>query len=172
MHWGIQAAKSEVSVASTTVPTTATTTTPTRTTPAPSTTQATTAPSGPANLNGVWAFAIKVTEAYGACSGEAGGPADSRQITITQTGQNITLTGFLGNPANKLSGNITFEAGLWTVNVSGSYPEDGGTTTSSHRLVVKDASSISGDESWEWTGPGGTCPGGKASVTATRISGH
>jgi hypothetical protein len=149
--------------------TTATTTTPTTTaTPtAPTTTQVA---DSPPNLNGVWAFVIKVTEANGVCSGEAGS-SSGRQIQITQSGRNVTLSGFLGIPANQLTGDITFDAGLWIIKVSGSYPEDGGVTTSSHRLVVKNTSDISGDEDWEWTGPGGTCPGGKASVTATKVSG-
>jgi hypothetical protein len=150
------------SVTATTTTTPTTTATPT----APTTTQVV---DTPPNLNGVWAFVIKVTEANGVCAGEAGN-SSSRQITITQSGRNVTLSGFLGNPANQLTGDITLDAGLWIVKVSGSYPEDGGTTTTSHRLVVKNTSDISGDEDWEWSGPGGTCPGGKASVTATRIS--
>jgi hypothetical protein len=165
----------QTSTTTSTNPNTDVTTTTVSTPTTATTTTTSTTPTQPTNilpnLNGVWTFAIKVTEAYGACAGEDGGPANNRQITITQTGQNITLAGFLGNPANTLTGTIADQAGIWVINVSGSYSEDGGTTTSSHRLEVKSTSEMSGVEDWSWTGPGGTCPGGKASVAATRVSG-
>jgi len=141
--------------------------TTTTTSTAAATTTPTSSASTPPDLNGSWNFTITVTQANGVCAGEGG--TSTKTMTITQKGQNITIAGFLGNPANQLTGTIDLESGIWVINVSGSYSEDGGTTTSSHRLEVKNTSEISGTEDWSWSGGGGTCPGGKASVTATRI---
>ena len=135
------------------------------------------------NLKGTWTYTIEVTHAEGVCEGE-GGIARSREITITQNGRKVTFSGFLGNSGNQLSGEIlppsstsnnneqwVNKTGQWVVYVAGSYWEDYGTTTTTHRLDINTASSMSGDESWTWTGGGGTCPNGKAIITATRISG-
>ena len=158
-----QISSTTTAVASTPMTTATTTTTST----AAATTTPTSSASTPPDLNGSWNFTITVTQANGVCAGEGG--TSTKTMTITQKGQNITIAGFLGNPANQLTGTIDLESGIWVINVSGSYSEDGGTTTSSHRLEVKNTSEISGTEDWSWSGGGGTCPGGKASVTATRI---
>jgi hypothetical protein len=97
----------------------------------------------------------------------------TEQVQITQNGEAITLSGFIGSPENKLTGNIirppsSISADRWVIQVSGSYPEDGGITNSSQVIVINSASDMSGEESWDWSGPGESCPGGKASVTATR----
>jgi hypothetical protein len=119
-------------------------------------------------LTGVWTFLIRVTEANGVCAGEEESEPSSVQIQITQSEMNLTLSGFLGNPANILTGSITLEAGAWIVTASGSYPEDSGITTTSYRMVLDGTSNLSGEESWMWAGPGGTCPDSKAEVTATK----
>jgi hypothetical protein len=135
------------------------------------------------NLKGTWTYSIAVTHAEGVCQGEEG-PAHSRVITITQNGRKVTFSGFTGNPGNRLIGEIlppksssidnkewVNKTEQWVVYVAGDYWEDGGTTSSMHRLVINTASDMSGDESWTWTGGGGTCPNGKGSINATRISG-
>jgi hypothetical protein len=137
------------------------------------------------NLNGKWMMTTTVTQANGACAGESG--TSTREITVTQNGKNVTFSGFQGSQANQLNGAIlppkssfidvikntvirNDSAEQWVVYVSGSYPEDFGTTTSTRRLVINDtASRMDGEESWSWTGGGGTCPDGKGVITTTRI---
>lgn len=121
------------------------------------------------DLSGNWSFNVTVTAAGGDCTSEIG-TQSTRTITITQsaTGSpdifNITMDGFVGVQGNILTGQLT----NWhDVNVSGSYPEEGGTTTSSHSLFVYTANEMGGVEQWSWTGAG-NCPGGRATVTATR----
>lgn len=123
------------------------------------------------DLGGDWSFTIDVTAAYGVCEGEENADPSTDTITVTQTASgtpgifNVTMTGFLGNPAYELTGTMT---GAY-ITVSGSYPEDGGTTTTTHNLVVTAPNTIAGEESWTWSGPGGDCPNGRASVTASRL---
>jgi len=156
----------QISATTTTAVSTTTTTATTTASTSAATTTTTSSANTPPDLNGSWNFTITVTQANGVCAGESG--TSTKTMTITQKGQDITIAGFLGSPANKLTGTIGLESGIWVINVSGSYGEDGGTTTSSHRLEVKSTSEISGTEDWSWSGGGGTCPGGKATVTATR----
>jgi hypothetical protein len=122
------------------------------------------------NLGELWAFAINVTHASGVCSGEGGMSTD--EITITQDGEKITFAGFQGSLANQLTGKLTPPSASsnihWVVDVAGSYPEDGGITTSRHVLEIMDNQTMSGKEYWEWSGSGGTCPDGGADVTATK----
>jgi hypothetical protein len=130
------------------------------------------------NLKGTWTYSIRVTQAKGLCEDEVGRGA-SRPITITQNGRKVTFSGFLGNSGNRLTGEIlppksssidnkewVNDTAQWVVYVTGSYLEGGGTTSTTHRLVINTVSSMSGEESWTWEG--GTCPDGKADVTATR----
>jgi negative regulator of sigma E activity len=148
---------------SSTASTTTTSITTTSTQP-PSTTQTTdTTP----NLNGTWKFTITITQANGVCAGDVG-HSSSRLIQITQSSYDVTLSGFLGNPANKLTGNITLDGGAWIIKVSGSYPEDGGTTNSTHTLTLTNATELNGQEDWTWSGTGESCPGGKATVKAVK----
>lgn len=151
----------------TTTTATTTTTSAATTTSTPAVTSTTTSTANtPPDLNGSWDFTVTVTVANGVCAGEGG--TSKRTMKITQNGENITIAGFKGSLDNKLSGKISLDGSIWVINVSGSYPEDGGTTTASHRLEVKSTSEISGVEDWEWTGGGGSCPGGKADVSAKR----
>ncbi len=117
---------------------------------------------------GVWTFVIVVTKATGDCAGEEG-QTSSDPITITKTGSappyQVTATGFLGISSNTLTG--TFANNKLVI--SGSYPEDGGTTTTTHTLVATDDNHMVGDEDWSWMEPGGgTCPGSAATTNATR----
>ena len=119
---------------------------------------------------GVWTFGIVVTVATGACAGEEG-ESSANAITITKTGSEppyaITATGFLGDPGNTLTG--TFYADNRLV-LSGSYSEDGGTTSPSYELVAVSNNRMEGTEDWNWTGASGSCPGSQSIVTANRIS--
>lgn len=119
------------------------------------------------NLSGNWAVTIKVTAASGVCAGDESDPAETTTIVIQQSGNTVTASGFLGDATKVLTGTLSGT----TLTLSGSYSEDGGTTTSTHVLTVdaNDPTKLSGTESWSWSGAGGTCPNGKASVTATKL---
>ncbi len=135
------------------------------------------------NLDGKWMMTTTVTQANGVCAGEGG--TSTREITVTQNGKSITFSDFTGSQANQLIGailppNSSFidvikntvirnDTEQWIVYVSGSYPEDFGTTTSSRRLVINTTTTMSGVEDWTWVGGGGDCPDGKGVITATRI---
>ena len=122
------------------------------------------------SLNGTWNFTIDVTAADGICAGEENEPPSTDTITVTETQSsepyvsNVTMTGFLGDPSNVLTGTRTGSI----ITVSGSYPEDQGTTTTTHNLYATGENTIVGQETWSWSGPGGDCPNGRADVTAVR----
>ena len=128
-----------------------------------------TATDEPVDPAGVWTFGIVVTQANGVCDGEEG-ESSVYPITITKSGSappyQISARGFGGDSLNVLTG--TFDAGNRLV-ISGSYLEDGGTTTPMHDLVATGADRMEGTETWNWTGPGGSCPGSQSLVTADRI---
>ena len=143
-------------------------------TPSPSPTQSPTPSPTPTipNITGPWTFTFKITAATGVCGGDVGS-VSADQIQITQNGDSVTLSGFQHSPANQLTGKFirppsAVSADHWVIQVSGSYPEDGGITNSSQTFVINSANDMSGEESWDWSGGGGSCPGGKAAVTATR----
>jgi hypothetical protein len=123
----------------------------------------------PVDPAGVWTFRITVTEATDACDGEEG-ESSAHPITITRTGSappySIVARGFLGDPNSFLTG--TFDANNRLV-IAGSYPEDGGTTSSHHDLVATSQNRMEGIETWNWTDGNGSCPGSKADVVATRV---
>jgi hypothetical protein len=119
------------------------------------------------DLSGDWSFTITVTEASGVCSSEVGYES-TRTITITQTGTDVTLDGFLGVPGNHVSGTLKNEGTGTTLEATGGYDEDGGETVSTHILTIKSANEMSGVENWSWDNHVNFCAG-KATVEATRI---
>jgi hypothetical protein len=122
----------------------------------------------PVDPTGLWRFDIVNTIATGVCSDETG-DVSVEMITITRTGSappyQVVASGFLDLQSNQLTGTIDSKNKLV---ISGSYSEDGGTTTTTHSLTATSATSMSGTESWSWTGGGGSCPNSKSTVTATR----
>jgi hypothetical protein len=123
----------------------------------------------PVDPAGIWTFYVVVTTANGICT-EVGG-ASATTVTITKSGAapvwNVTARGFLGDPNNVLTG--TFDERVNRLLVGGSYPEDRGTTTSSHSLVAISNNRMVGTETWDWSDhQGGTCPGSTSDVTAIR----
>src|SRR6185503_11714608 len=119
--------------------------------------------SDPVDPAGTWRFVFKNTVATGVCASELGDES-SDIITITKTGSappyQVVASGFLGVQSNQLVG--TFDSKNKLV-ISGSYSEDGGTTTTSHTLTATSDNVKSGTETWSWTGGGGSCPNSKAS---------
>jgi hypothetical protein len=126
------------------------------------------ATSQPVDPAGVWVFDIVVTDGMGSCDGEEG-ESSAHPITITKTGSappyNIVASGFLGNPSYVLTG--TFDANNRLL-LSGSYPEDGGTTSPNHNLVATGQNRMEGTETWNWTQGGSSCPNSTSSVVAIR----
>jgi hypothetical protein len=115
------------------------------------------APAAPANVAGTW----NVTET--STNNNCGDPGDPPySITIAQSGSNLTVTTPSGVFTGSISGNIV----RWT----GSYPDDGGTTTITALTATVSGNSFSGSSSWTWAGPGGPCSG-STNFTGTRAGG-
>lgn len=155
----------------TSIPTSTTNTTPTPSASATPTPPSTTATSSIPNISGTWDWHLTITVANGACAGEEGAESP-RNIKITQNEKDVTMSGFLlSAPSTSLSGEITFDSASdkWIVKFSGSYAEDGGTTTSNYTLVLNNSFDVmTGEENWDWNG---TCSGSKSTITATKVSG-
>jgi len=120
------------------------------------------------DINGVWEFELTPTTLSGACIAET--DVSIQTITITQVpageqGSNVdvTMRGFLGEPGNVLTGGYSGD-----VTASGSYPEDGGTTTTSYTLTPITADQMTGTESWSFVNGASTCPDNVTRVVATR----
>ncbi|MEL7312862.1 MAG: fibronectin type III domain-containing protein [Pseudomonadota bacterium] len=82
--------------------------------------------------------------------------------TVTQTGAQVVVTYGGVSRSGTMSGNEL----TW----SGSYPEDGGTTTVSSLILTFSGDTASGSATWSWTDGNLSCSG-TSSITATRIAG-
>jgi type 1 fimbria pilin len=134
------------------------------------------------DISGTWEFTVDVTVAGGGCEGEeVDGPDDPSTELITVTvepaaGQPgrvlVSMSGFLGVPANVASvvrDSVRLNS---IVTVSGEWPEDGGTTVSSFTLEVKSEDLMEGTEAWEFFFDGAkTCPNSASDVTAVKVDG-
>ena len=82
---------------------------------------------------------------------------------VTQNGSSVTVTAIGSNAA--LTGTITGN----TINLQGSFPEDGGITTVTSTTITVSATgnSISGSETWTWSDGFDFCFG-TTSVTGSR----
>jgi len=141
--------------------------------PAPTTTDAPeqpapTEPPAP-TIDGVWSMTIDVSVATGACAGEETETAVPDTVTFTSDGNALEVLG-LGNPVDEQIWSGTVDGTV--VTFGGERNEDDGVTAASFTLEVDfDSMVMTGREDWDWTGPGGTCPGSRSDVTATRLSG-
>ena len=113
-------------------------------------------PAPPANVAGTWN--VTETSTSNNC-GDAVDPPYS--ITIAQSGSNLTVT----TPSGTFTGSISGNTVRWT----GSYPEDGGTTTITSLTATVSGNSFSGSSTWTWAGPGSPCSG-STNFTGTRAS--
>jgi hypothetical protein len=113
-----------------------------------------------ANIAGTWDSSETVDGS--ACG--SGIFTQQRAYTITQTGCAISVT----VSGATFTGTISGSHLSW----SGSYPEDGGTTTITgmNLTLSSDEGTASGTASWTWSGSGTTCAG-TTQVTATRRGG-
>jgi len=112
------------------------------------------------NVEGTWTITETITNATGVCA-ESIGSTDSYQLEASQNGNELTVV----TPGGTFTGTLSGDQIEW----SGSYPEEGGTTTinSMDVTVAADCNSISGSTTWSWSGQGESCTG-TTSVSGTR----
>lgn len=107
----------------------------------------------PADFSGTW----ETTEIDDATDCGEGVITESRTYTVTQDGANITVADAFGNV---FTGTVDGNYISWT----GSYPEEGGTTTITIDVTIS-GDTITGTAAWTWLGTT-TCSG------TTEISGN
>ena len=114
-----------------------------------------------ADTSGTWTI---TEDGASNCTGETT-YHDEYTITIIQSGNNLTVT----TPAGTFYGTIDGDHVGWT----GSYPEDGGTTTiTAMQLTVSaDGSSLSGTATWTWSDGVFSCSGTTQAINGTRVPG-
>ena len=111
-----------------------------------------------ADISGTWT----VTEqGVSNCEGEETFSRGPYQVTVTQTGNNLTVV----TPAGTFSGAINGDKVSW----AGSYPEQGGTTTinSMTLTVAADGNSFSGSSTWSWSDGRESCSGTTQATNGT-----
>mgnify|MGYP001481666773 CR=1 FL=1 len=115
----------------------------------------------PLDVAGVW----KIVETSGAntCD-EPVGVVDTYEITVAQDGTELTVT----TPMGVFTGSIAGDVLKWT----GSFDEDGGTTTITlmDLTVSEDGKSISGTADWTWGIDNVISCTGSMSVTGTKTT--
>lgn len=110
----------------------------------------------PADLTGSW----NITETLGPNNcGETQGVLTNYVGSINQAGTSITASFGGGTFSGDLASN--------TISLSGSMPEDGGTTSSTMNISVLSANSLSGSVSWSWSDGEDSCSG-TSSITGSR----
>lgn len=119
-------------------------------------------------LGGTWNMVITVTVGGGDCAGEEG-VYPGVSVNITQAGSAVTVSGFLGDPGNVLTGSVS-GTNDEVITISGSYPEDGGTTTATHIWTRTSPTTMTGTESWSWTDGILNCPGSQSTVVCNKVS--
>lgn len=107
------------------------------------------ASSGSTLADGIW----YVTETSGSNScGEPVGVKDYYSAQLSTSGSTVTIVLDVGTFYGTLSGN--------TLSWTGSYPEDGGTTTINLEVTIaSDGKSVSGSSSWRWSDGYYSCSG-------------
>jgi len=114
-----------------------------------------------ADVSGTW----DITETMGSNScDEVPGTINTYEVTVTMSGNSVTVV----TPVGTFTGTIDGDQLEWT----GSYPEDGGTTTIENMdlTVSVNGSSLSGATNWSWTNGNINCSG-VTSVSGVRTSG-
>jgi hypothetical protein len=128
------------------------------------------------DVSGSWNYRIDVTVANGVCAGEEDADPSTDLVTIVAIDPNgdgtydVTASGFLGDPTAEITGTVTGVTQVGDqLTLTGSYPEDGGVTTTTHRLTIKSETRLEGTEDWSWTNGTESCPNGKADVVVTKV---
>ena len=103
------------------------------------------------DLSGTWIVKETILSATSVCVDEEG-ETSSYEITVKQEGNSLTVT----TPAGTFSGTISGDKVQW----SGSYPDDGGTTTiAGMELTASSKSKLGGNTEWTWTDGNFSCSG-------------
>lgn len=116
-----------------------------------------------ADVAGTWNWVVAATTST--CGAE---PDGTWVITITQAGTGITASGQWGSDdvgPHEFMGTVT---GNTVAITDVMYPEDGGDLSARHDVTLQSNGTLTGTETWSWTGPGGPCSGGTSNITATR----
>ncbi len=110
------------------------------------------------DITSTWAF----TEVADETDCDEGTNTYNYDVTIVQDGNQITVT----MEGEEFSGTISASTVKW----SGSFPEDGGTTTihSVSLSVTNDGQSLDGNMSWSWSDGTDSCSG-TSELTADKI---
>jgi hypothetical protein len=109
------------------------------------------------DATGVWE--MTATPIEDTCDGEPGAPY-TFWVTIMQEGNSLTAQ----TPEGTFPGTICGDR----IQMSGSYPEDNGTTTANLELtVLADGNSVEGSDTWNWTNGVQNC-GGSESLVGVR----
>jgi uncharacterized lipoprotein YehR (DUF1307 family) len=85
---------------------------------------------------------------------------ESMNHVITQSGCNITVSDVKGTFNGTVNGNSL----TWT----GSYPDDGGTTTSTINLTFS-SNALTGSGTWTWTNGAQSCSGTTTNIQGTKV---
>lgn len=86
------------------------------------------------------------------------GETDSYYASVLQSGCNLTVS----IRGNTFTGGMNGSSLCW----SGSYPDEGGTTTITSLTATVSGNSLSGSSTWSWSGGGYSCSG-SATFTGT-----
>ncbi|MBW1768500.1 MAG: hypothetical protein JRJ65_15825 [Deltaproteobacteria bacterium] len=111
------------------------------------------------DVSGTWT--LVVSNVKSSCEPE---PGWSSIVTINQFDCSLETTGIKGTSVIVI-GSVDGD----TVTIGpGFFKEGGGTTTATYTMTIAPDGSMTGTESWTWSGPGGSCTGGTADLTATK----
>ena len=108
---------------------------------------------GVSGVEGKW----RITETVDAVDCEEGVSVDTYEVLVLQDGNQLTV----GTPVGIFEGFINGNTLDW----SGSYPDDGGTTTESFSITFNATiDSLTASSSWSWSGDGESCSGSSSAV--------
>jgi len=116
-----------------------------------------------ADVSGTWTI---TEQGVSDCEGEETFSRGPYQVTVTQTGNNLTVV----TPVGTFSGTINGDKVSW----GGSYPEQGGGTTTINSMtltVAADGNSFSGSSTWSWSDGTESCSGTTQATNGTRVPG-
>lgn len=110
------------------------------------------------DLSGTWSITENIVAATGGCPT---GVQPSYDVVVTQTGSALSVTA----PSGTFAGTMSGAQLSWT----GSYPEDGGTTTILSMNLTATDSTLSGSSEWRWSDGSMICTG-TTQVSGTRLT--
>jgi hypothetical protein len=109
-----------------------------------------------ADVSGTWQISEEVNDSE--CWGDDHTSYDNYQLSVTQSGNSITVT---DQQNNQFTGTVSGNSLSW----SGSFQQDGGTLTITSMSLTITGNTITGTANWTWTNGIKTCSG------STRVNG-